>query len=469
MAAAARGAPRPRSRPAPPPKGGGVAPDPLRRAYPPSRGVRMPAACRFRADSFRRGEPLPADLRAAPPRQFCQLSPAAAFFSAVVAFLSSFLAAPSPSPDDLALARAASVVGRVEARALEVHRHRVENLGQRPLAAHLADLRVRVGHPVEHLEEMAVRATVFVDGHGETQGYQGRPRPSIGRKVHRGDERDCHHGRRRRAAALARPQRGRRSRPPPVPRPASPCLHGRRRRFLVVQLSGWPPHEDETLPLFVGRQPLGGLFDIVLGERGGAPLHFLLAWVVAHAGGGLDGDAFASPPSSPSSSLPAIAALGNRLAGRAPGSRGERRSPPPAGCCSSTGSTRGCTACSSSSPRSRTSRCCARSTAAARAPGSSGRVVILLTIGAHPYGALVLGSQGLYVLLTRDRLRQAIPAFAAVLVLAIPLWRSSLVLASRFDVGLGGGGGKLRTPRAGAPLPLAGRRRLRPPATRACS
>src|SRR5581483_5638382 len=74
-------------------------------------------------------------------------------------------------------------------------------------------------------------------------------------------------------------------------------------------------------------------------------------------------------------------------------------------------------------------------------------VVTLLAIAAHPYGALVLGSQGLYVLVTRRRLRQAVPAFAAVLVLAIPLWRSSLVLASRFDVGLGGGGGKLRTPR----------------------
>jgi hypothetical protein len=58
----------------------------------------------------------------------------------------------------------------------------------------------------------------------------------------------------------------------------------------------------------------------------------------------------------------------------------------------------------------------------------------------------VLGSQGLFVLLMRSRLRQAVPAFAAVLVLAIPLWKSSVVLASRFDVGLGGGGGKLRTP-----------------------
>jgi hypothetical protein len=73
-------------------------------------------------------------------------------------------------------------------------------------------------------------------------------------------------------------------------------------------------------------------------------------------------------------------------------------------------------------------------------------VVMLLAIGSHPYGALVLGSQGLYVLVTRARLRQAVPAFGAVLLLAIPLWRSSVVLASRLDVGVGGGGGTLRTP-----------------------
>src|SRR5260221_6073346 len=74
-------------------------------------------------------------------------------------------------------------------------------------------------------------------------------------------------------------------------------------------------------------------------------------------------------------------------------------------------------------------------------------VTMLLCIGTHPYGALVLGSQGLYVLATRGRLRQAVPAFAAVLVLAIPFWRSSIVLAERFDVGVGGGGGgALRTP-----------------------
>src|SRR5256885_1890897 len=87
--------------------------------------------------------------------------------------------------------------------------------------------------------------------------------------------------------------------------------------FLLVQLSGWPPHEDETLPLFVGRQPLGDLFDIVLGKRGGAPLHFLLAWLVAHAGGGLHAMRFLSALCA-TASVPAVAALGNRLAGRGP-------------------------------------------------------------------------------------------------------------------------------------------------------
>ena len=36
--------------------------------------------------------------------------------------------------------------------------------------------------------------------------------------------------------------------------------------FLLVQLSAWPSHEDETLPLFVGRHNLGEVFDIVLGD-----------------------------------------------------------------------------------------------------------------------------------------------------------------------------------------------------------
>ncbi len=213
--------------------------------------------------------------------------------------------------------------------------------------------------------------------------------------------------------------------------------------FLLVQLSGWPPHEDETLPLFVGRQPLGDLFDIVLGKRGGAPLHFLLAWIVAHAGGGLETMRLLSALFAVGS-LPATALLGKRLAGRGPALAA--------------------TALAAGSWVFLFHGIYARmyslflllSTlsylALLRALERGGRawvpwaLVMLLAISAHPYGALVLGSQGLYVLVTRRRLHQAIPAFAAVFVLALPLWRSSLVLANRFDVGVGAGGGKLRTP-----------------------
>jgi hypothetical protein len=214
--------------------------------------------------------------------------------------------------------------------------------------------------------------------------------------------------------------------------------------FLIVQLSGWPPHEDETLPLFVGRQPLGDLFDIVLGKRGGAPLHFLLAWIVAHAGGGLLAMRALSALFAVAS-IPAIAALGSRVAGRGPALAGAALA-----AASWLLLFHGIYARMYSlflflSTLSYLALLRALDRGGTRA-WSLWAVALLLAIGAHPYGALVLGSQGLYVLLTRGRLRQAIPAFAAVLVLAIPLWKSSVVLASRFDVGVGGGGGKLRTP-----------------------
>src|SRR5437868_5774402 len=84
--------------------------------------------------------------------------------------------------------------------------------------------------------------------------------------------------------------------------------------FLLVQLTAWPPHEDETLALFVGRQSFGDLLGTVLGERGGAPLHFVLAWVVAHTGGGLDSLRLISALFA-AASVPVIALLGRRLAG----------------------------------------------------------------------------------------------------------------------------------------------------------
>ena len=50
--------------------------------------------------------------------------------------------------------------------------------------------------------------------------------------------------------------------------------------FLLLQAIHWPPHEDETLVFFVSRKPFTNFFSTVLEERGGAPLHFLLAHAV---------------------------------------------------------------------------------------------------------------------------------------------------------------------------------------------
>src|SRR5688500_16397145 len=85
--------------------------------------------------------------------------------------------------------------------------------------------------------------------------------------------------------------------------------------FLVARLTAWPPHEDETLALFVARDSLSTLFDTVIGERGGAPLHFLCAWIVAHTGGGLVELRLVSAAFAVAS-VPATGLLVARLAGR---------------------------------------------------------------------------------------------------------------------------------------------------------
>ncbi len=64
-------------------------------------------------------------------------------------------------------------------------------------------------------------------------------------------------------------------------------------------------------------------------------------------------------------------------------------------------------------------------------------------------GGARLASQVGFVLLRWERVRQALIAFAGVCVIAIPLWRSDLVLAGRFQVGVAGSG-----ERFGAPLPV---------------
>src|SRR5262245_38405160 len=177
-------------------------------------------------------------------------------------------------------------------------------------------------------------------------------------------------------------------------------------------------------------------------DRGGAPLHFLLAWAVAHAGFGLGALRLVSAAFA-IASLPLVAALGLRLAGRrvalvatvivAPswlllfhGVYGRMYSL--------------FLFCSLA---------CTLALLEALARGGWLRWIgwvaaALLCVAAHPYGILLLGGQGAFVLVTaRDRLREATLAGAAVLVLGIPFWLTDLVLADRFEVGVGGGGERL--------------------------
>ena len=215
--------------------------------------------------------------------------------------------------------------------------------------------------------------------------------------------------------------------------------------FLLHQLLAWQPHEDETLALFVGRQPLGSLFETVLEDRGGAPLHFLFAWLVAHLGFGLGGLRVVSAAFA-IATLPLVAQLGRRLAGRREalvatvivaaswmflfhGVYGRMYS---------------LFLCTSALSY----------LTFLRALDLGGRRAwalwvgaILLTVATHPYGALVLASQAAFVLLgRRDRVREALLPFAAVGILGLPFWLATVVLASRFEVGVGGGGARLGSP-----------------------
>ena len=211
--------------------------------------------------------------------------------------------------------------------------------------------------------------------------------------------------------------------------------------FLLVQLQAWPPHEDETLALFVGRESITGVLDTVLDQRGGAPLHFILAWIVAHTGGGLVGLRLLSAIFA-TASVPVIALLGRKLAGRKTalaatvlvsaswmllfhGVYGRMYS------LFLFTSALSFLALLKASEK-RTKRAWA-----------FWAVAVLLCVAAHPYGAIVLAIQGVYVVLTRVPLRVVVPAFATVFILGIPFWRTDLVLAGRFDVGVGQGSSTL--------------------------
>jgi hypothetical protein len=214
--------------------------------------------------------------------------------------------------------------------------------------------------------------------------------------------------------------------------------------FLAYAVTAWRPHEDEVLELFAGRGSFPDLVDTIF-HRGGAPLHFTLAWVVVHLGGSLTALRACSALFAVAS-VPVVALLCSRLAGR--------------------------TAATVAAPLLAASwtllfhgvyarmyslfllTSALSYLALLRATERGGRrawslwaVAILATIATHTYGAIVLASQGLYVLLGRPvPLRRAVIPFAAVGVLALPFWWIDLVLAGRYDIGVGGGGSKLKGP-----------------------
>jgi len=221
--------------------------------------------------------------------------------------------------------------------------------------------------------------------------------------------------------------------------------------FLAAQINAWPPHEDETLALFVGHQPLGELFHTVFDQRGGAPLHFLLTHLVTAISPTLTALRLISVVFAVAS-IPIVALVLARLVER------------------------------------RTALVATMLVAASWVTlfhGIYGRMyslflftsalsflalfhamrhnrtrawilwglAMLATLASHQYGAFVLAIQVCYVLYQRRRgeasLRPGVWVLLAVVIAAMPMWRSNLVLASRFDVGIGGGGSQL-----GGPLPV---------------
>ncbi|HKG11188.1 MAG TPA: glycosyltransferase family 39 protein, partial [Gaiellaceae bacterium] len=194
--------------------------------------------------------------------------------------------------------------------------------------------------------------------------------------------------------------------------------------FGLARLRAYPPHEDEVLALFLGRDSLGGMLDRVLTERGGAPLHYLLAWVVVHLGGGLDALRLVSLACAVAS-IPLIAALAERLVG-------PRRA-------------LAATALASASWVFLFHALFGRMyalflvTATASFLALAARrwgwwaVATLAMLAAHPYGALALLGQLGYLAFTRAR--AALPWAALVVAGAVPLWYAYSVLASRYGDG----------------------------------
>ncbi len=214
--------------------------------------------------------------------------------------------------------------------------------------------------------------------------------------------------------------------------------------FLLLERTAWPPHEDEALALFVGAHPLGEVFDTVLHERGGAPLHFVLAWLVVHLGGGLDALRLASALFAVAS-IPVAYALVRRLADAATGLIAVTLLAGTWVLLFHGVYARMYSLFLLTSALSYLALLSATETGRRRDWALWGAAT-LATLATHPYGALVVATQAVFAFLARVRPRQCLTAFALLGVAGLPFWYADLVLAHRFDVSVGGGGDTLGSP-----------------------
>ena len=218
--------------------------------------------------------------------------------------------------------------------------------------------------------------------------------------------------------------------------------------LLLARLHALPPHEDETLVFFVSHSSLRDMLGTVLGERGGAPLHYLLAYLAGLVDPGLTSLRLVSVAFAVAS-MPAIAALVARLS--------DRRTALVATLLAAVSWTtlyHGIYArmyslflFTSVLSLLLLLRALERGSRGRWAAWAAGTLTLLAT---QPYGVLVLAAEVVYVAALRARrplsLRGPLLALGAVLLLAAPLWRSYALLASRFDVGVGESSSELGSP-----------------------
>ncbi len=218
--------------------------------------------------------------------------------------------------------------------------------------------------------------------------------------------------------------------------------------FLLLRLHALPPHEDETLAFFVSHESLGDMLRTVLGERGGAPLHYVLAYLAGLVDPGLTSLRLVSAAFAVAS-VPVIAALVTRLT--------DRRTALLATFVAAAswtmlyhgiyGRMYSLFLFTATLSLLLLLRAVERGTRGRWAAWTAATLALLAT---QPYGVLVLVSEIVYVAALRARrplpLRAPGIALVAVVVLAGPLWRTYALLASRFEVGVGERSSELGSP-----------------------